>query len=213
MVKKAVKSTSSIKMRAASIRKKQGTTKAPAKIIKKTLSLAPVPKLVHHKQTSSNIDRQLADNCIALQKVMVNRSTKCDNLTTQISKLLSLFEISAKSLAEKGNIIGATDPKISDKLDNLFEQNRVIARGLTLMNNHMAGEVIQRREIPPIERAREMPSLPKLPKQRMNIPQRQIPPTQPNINSGTHPSNQPPEKPQFKKLPNQTRNDQDNPYA
>lgn len=210
MAKKAVKSTSSIKTRAASIRKKQGTPKVPGKIFEK--ASAPIPKLVHHKQASSNIDRQLTDNFIALQKVMVNLSTKFDNLTTQISKLLNLFEISAKSLAEKGHISDAVDPKISDKLDNLFEQNRVIARGLTLMNNHMAGEVIQRREMPPIERAKEMPQLPKLPKQRMSGSLQMPSPPKQNPNTNQEPPHSQ-EQQQFKKLPSQTRNNQENPYA
>ena len=49
----------------------------------------------------SSIDKALIENFVLIQRVMVNLSGKIDNLTNQISKLLELFEISAKALAEK----------------------------------------------------------------------------------------------------------------
>jgi len=81
-------------------------------------------------------EKILVENFVALQKVMTHLSLRFDELSGQISKLLELFEISAKTISEKGpdfgNIEG--DEKISEKLDNLVEQNRVIARGLTLLH-------------------------------------------------------------------------------
>ena len=68
---------------------------------------------------------------------MTNLSLRFDELSSQISKLLELFEISAKSLAkndfesEKGN---KNSEDIIEKLDNLIDQNKTIARGLTLMH-------------------------------------------------------------------------------
>jgi len=57
-------------------------------------------------------------------------------LSIQISKLLELFEISAKTLAKKDVTIdmGKGDPKIAEKLDNLLGQNKIIARSLTLLH-------------------------------------------------------------------------------
>ncbi len=52
----------------------------------------------------SSIDKALMENFVSIQRVMVNLSVKIDNLTGQISKLLDLFEISAKALAEKKGI-------------------------------------------------------------------------------------------------------------
>ncbi len=82
------------------------------------------------------MERVLIENFVSLQKVMTNLSIKFDNLTKQISKLLELFEISAKALVEKDFVLekGSKDKKIIEKMDNLFEQNKVIARGLTLMH-------------------------------------------------------------------------------
>ena len=84
-----------------------------------------------------DVNRILVENFVSLQKVMTNLSSKFDELSSQISKLLELFEISAKTLArkdfdsEKGN---KNSEEMIEKLDNLIDQNKTIARGLTLMH-------------------------------------------------------------------------------
>ncbi len=85
----------------------------------------------------ANVEKVLIENFISLQKVMTNLAVKFDNLGAQISKLLELFEISAKTLAEKDikiNAKPAEDKKMAEKLDTLLDQNKVIARGLTLLH-------------------------------------------------------------------------------
>ena len=82
-------------------------------------------------------EKILIQNFIALQKVMTNLSFKFDNLTAQISKLLEIFEISAKNLAKKDFSAekGIKDNRdVLAKLDNLISQNKIIARGLTLLH-------------------------------------------------------------------------------
>ena len=78
------------------------------------------------------IERVLIENFVSLQRVMTNLAVKFDNLSGQISKLLELFEISAKTLAEKGSLM--EDKKVMGKLDNLIEQNKVIARGVAMIH-------------------------------------------------------------------------------
>ena len=84
------------------------------------------------------VEKVLVENFISLQQVMTTLSIKFDNLSEQISKLLQLFEISAKALAEKdfnterGNL---NSEKIAKQMDSLLEQNKVIARGMTLIND------------------------------------------------------------------------------
>jgi hypothetical protein len=87
-----------------------------------------------NSNTSGEIkmERILIENFVSLQKVMTNLAVKFDNLSSQISKLLELFEISAKTLAEKGSSM--EDKKIMGKLDNLIEQNKVIARGIAMIH-------------------------------------------------------------------------------
>jgi hypothetical protein len=79
-----------------------------------------------------NINNALIENFVSLQKVLTNLAVKLDSLSDNITKLLELFEASAKSLAEKE--AGADNKDIIKKLDNLLEQNKIIAKGLTLMS-------------------------------------------------------------------------------
>lgn len=86
------------------------------------------------------VEKVLVENFIALQQVMTTLSVKFDNLSNQISKLLELFEISAKALAEKDFNTergSANTEKISKQMDSLLEQNKIIARGMTLINDRI----------------------------------------------------------------------------
>jgi hypothetical protein len=85
-----------------------------------------------HNITASGenrVEKILIENFISLQKVMTNLAVKFDNLSSQISNLLELFELSAKSLAEKDSL---GDKRVMDKLDTLIDQNKVFARGIAL---------------------------------------------------------------------------------
>jgi len=83
-----------------------------------------------------DVDKVLIENFVSLQKVMTNLAVKFDGLSTQISKLLELFEISAKALAEKDYSLGENteDKKVVEKLDNLLAQNKVIAKGIAMLH-------------------------------------------------------------------------------
>ena len=115
------------------VRKRTAKRKASRKrfVARKPVKRETLPK------HDLKIERALIENFIGLQKVMVNLSVKFDELSNNISKLLNLFEISAKALAEKDLTMEKTerdDTKILKKMDNMFEQNRILARGLTLIN-------------------------------------------------------------------------------
>jgi len=92
-----------------------------------------VKKTTNPKQKS--IDKALVDNFVALQKVLTNLSVKFDNLSDRISKLLDVFEISAKALAEKDfeRFKDSNTDDILEKLEEIQDQNKTIARGLTLL--------------------------------------------------------------------------------
>jgi hypothetical protein len=92
---------------------------------------SPVKKTIVEKSPrESDIEK-----VIALQKVMTNMATKFDNLSDNIAKLLEVFEISAKALAEKDfeQLKDSDNKEVLEKLNNLLEQNKIIARGITLM--------------------------------------------------------------------------------
>lgn len=105
-------------------------------VTKKKTSTKAKPK-VTRLPANTNVEKVLVENFISLQKVLTNLAVKFDNLGAQISKLLELFEISAKTLAEKDIKLNAKpmeDKKVADKLDSILDQNKIIARGLTLLH-------------------------------------------------------------------------------
>lgn len=107
------------------------------------------------KHVESDFEKVLVSNFVSLQKVMTNLSSKFDNLTKQLSKLLELFEMSAKTLAEKElDLKQVGNKKVIEKIDNLLEQNKIIARGLTLIHSKIEGkgsEFPQEQNIPPMQ--------------------------------------------------------------
>jgi len=84
----------------------------------------------------SETDKLLLENFVALQKVMTHLSQKFDELTRQISELLKLFEDSARVIVkneiEKKNE-DRGDKQLLDTMVSILDQNKVIAKGLTLM--------------------------------------------------------------------------------
>ena len=102
----------------------------------------------------AELEKMLIENFVNLQKVLTNLSVKFESLSDQISKLLQLFEISAKSFVEgQTPEIGEKekDKEFLDKLDKLLEQNKVIAKGLTLMEEKLR-ERIYSHQLSPEER-------------------------------------------------------------
>lgn len=107
--------------------------------------------------TKAELEEALISNFTNLQRVLTNLSVKFEDLSNNISKLLQLFEISAKSFAEK--YTGKEEPKKQNekqtqvqkevdkeylkKLDSLLDQNKTIAKGIMLMEGR-----IRERNIP-----------------------------------------------------------------
>jgi hypothetical protein len=100
--------------------------------------------------TKAEMEKTLIDNFTNLQKVLTNLSIKFEDLSNNMSKLLQLFEISAKSFAEKYTNkeaekqieIKTQDQKKADKeylkkLDSLLDQNKTIAQGIMLMEKRI----------------------------------------------------------------------------
>jgi len=88
--------------------------------------------------TKAELEQVLLNNFVNLQKVLTNLSIKFEDLSNNISKLLQLFEISAKNFAEKysgepGQ--SSSDKEFLKKLDSLLEQNKTIAKGIMLMED------------------------------------------------------------------------------
>ncbi len=96
---------------------------------RKTKSSSSKPKTPNQKLTKT-----LAENLVELQKIHVNLAEKFDNLSKQLSSLLSLFEMAAQSFAKHPGIKASErDREFLEKIDKLLEQNKTIAKGLTMM--------------------------------------------------------------------------------
>lgn len=91
------------------------------------------------KTYSLSTDRLLIQNFVNLQKALTTLTLKFDTLSDNITKLLQLFELSAKSFAEKNPMMkdSEKDREFLEKLNLLMEQNKVIAKGLTLMEEKL----------------------------------------------------------------------------
>jgi len=85
-------------------------------------------------EEDSNAD--LLKNHVKLQKVSVELISSVKELTTRMDKMLALFETAAK------NIEHEEDGSMEKKLENLLEQNKVIARGLVLIEKYIRDKTV-----------------------------------------------------------------------
>ena len=85
---------------------------------------------------SSSIEKTMLENFVEIQKVMVDLSVKLGDLSSKISRLLDLFENTAKSMSKKD--FEGDNKEIVKKMDSLLEQNKTIAKGLSMMYENTA---------------------------------------------------------------------------
>ena len=93
--------------------------------------------------TNRELQQALLENFVNLQRVLTNLSVKFDVLSDNITRLLQLFEISAKSFIKKQEENGGKGEEkfMLEKLDTLLDQNKTIARGLTLMEEKVRHKI------------------------------------------------------------------------
>jgi len=122
---------------------------------------AQVTKAV--SKSHEDINKILMENFVSLQRVLTNLTFKFDKLSDNMAKLLSLFELSARSFMERPEIKESEkDKEFLDKLNALLDQNKTIAKGLTLMEEKIRERVYGRQEISqmPSQQPRPMPQMP-----------------------------------------------------
>jgi hypothetical protein len=98
-------------------------------------NIPPAKKVSKKKMSSREVNELLIENFVGLQKATTNLSVKFDGLADQISKLLEIFELSAKNFMKEGSA-GANNDLVA-KLDSLLEQNKTIAMGLVLIEDQL----------------------------------------------------------------------------
>jgi len=121
--------------------KKKGRSKSKKEHKTHTIPAINLPRITAPKDVTE-LNKILVENFVSLQKVLTNLAGKFDSLADNISKLLQLFEISAKTFAEKQPTFDfEKDKEFLDKLDKLLDQNKTIAKGLTLMEEKIREKV------------------------------------------------------------------------
>ncbi|MEM4605895.1 MAG: hypothetical protein QW103_02590 [Candidatus Pacearchaeota archaeon] len=85
--------------------------------------------------SSKKIEELLIENFVSLQKAMTKLSIKFEMLSDNISKLLEVLELSAKSYLEKEN--GEEKNELEKRINTLIEQNKAIAEGLLLIDDSL----------------------------------------------------------------------------
>jgi len=126
-----------------------------------------------HDYGAEHLNKALIENFVSLQKVMVRNAERMDVLSAQIAKLLQIFEISAKSFAERnfkpaGLSTGDVqkEAEFLSKLNTLLDQNKTIAKGLSLLGEDLKEKLYGDigTSSPPMQRMPSLPSMP--PRQR-----------------------------------------------
>lgn len=91
-----------------------------------------------HKASKATLEEQTIHSLVELQKVHINLAEKFDKLTVQIENLLALFELAARNFAKQPNMQNTErDKEFLDKIDKLLDQNKLLAKGLSLMEEKM----------------------------------------------------------------------------
>jgi hypothetical protein len=94
------------------------------KVSKKSLgNLIPKKK----KMTAAQREEMLIENFVGLQRAMINLSMKFENLSDNISKLLNVFEVSARDyMINKGKTTPDVDRDLINRINMLLDQNKAI---------------------------------------------------------------------------------------
>ena len=108
------------------------------------------PKRAHTRRNPSqsmiipkgSLEEQTISSLVELQKVHLNLAEKFNKLSTQIENLLALFELAARNFAKQPSMQNTEkDKEFLDKIDKLLDQNKLLAKGLSLMEEKMRERV------------------------------------------------------------------------
>ena len=117
-----------------------------------------VRKSGNKKMTAREREELLIENFVGLQHAMTNMSIKFGALSDNISKLLQIFEESAKNFVSGGK---PDDAEMLKKIDSLLNQNKTIAKGLVLMEGKLRGRSEESRTVPIPSRTEDLSPKPK----------------------------------------------------
>jgi hypothetical protein len=150
--------------------KEKKTKEKKTKVKKVPKSIIPKKK----KMSASEREELLIENFVGLQRAMINLSMKFENLSDNISKLLNVFEVSARDyMVNKGRTSPEVDKDLLNRINMLLEQNKTIINGIRSLDDKTKKQ-----------EAIKAPMNPMPP----NIPIAQTTPQSPTIPAGMQPS-------------------------
>lgn len=163
-------------------------------MVKKSVSGSSTVSTKKSGSSDEKVNKILVENFVSLQKVLTNLSIKFESLTKRLDGMIELFEESAKTVV-KGEMNSIEEAKhtekVLNKMDKLFDQNKLIARGLTLLNesnlsseasvgDYSASPTIQNSPYAIPFRENAAPKLPPMPSQKR---EQSFPTQKQNMNS------------------------------
>ena len=120
----------------------QVEAKPPARRKRKTTKKKTTKKKTTKKKTTTKkapaIPKQLIENFVSLQKVQADLAEKLNNLAGQVTELLDIFKATATTFSEKpATLTCERDNEFMKKINQLLEQDKIIARGVTHIDERM----------------------------------------------------------------------------
>ncbi len=97
------------------------------------------PKTAPKKMSAKMREELLLENFVGLQKAMLNLSIKFEGLANNMSRLLEVFELSARD--QLGKSTKEEDKELLGKINSLLDQNKTIAKGLVLIEEKVRDRV------------------------------------------------------------------------
>ena len=95
-----------------------------------------------HTRKRYDLEDTLIRNLIELQKINIDLAEKFDKLSKEISQLLGLFETTARTFAKVAPLGEyEKDKEFLEKIDKLLDQNKTLAKGLSLMEERLRERV------------------------------------------------------------------------
>jgi len=102
---------------------------------KKVDSSGDMPK----KMTAKEREDLLIENFTGIQHAMTNLSMKFSSLSDNITKLLHIFELSARNFMKEGKD-DSKSKEVIGKMDALLNQNKLLAKGLVALEEKLSGQ-------------------------------------------------------------------------
>lgn len=93
-------------------------------------------------EKDGDVNKLLLENFVELQKIFSNLAVKFDDLSDNVSRLLQLFELSAKSFADKPIKTPGVDEEFLKKLDSLLDQNKTISKAIMMMEERVRNRTL-----------------------------------------------------------------------